>query len=234
MIVSGPCLKTFALMAVKKAPREACALIVETHSTHELFFCDNISNDDEDFVISPLNYLTAERRGKIVGVIHSHINGPDVFSDADKASSERTGLPFYLYNLESAKLSEYLPLKFSGPLIGRPWVHGINDCFSLIRDYYKQHLYLEIKDIYRAPYWWEQTGNLYLQNFADYGFRIVKDPQVNDIVLCQIGSPVPNHGAILLENNYILHHFYKHLSCTEVFGALWRKNAKMFLRHEKL
>ncbi len=234
MILSDDNLKEFIKKARDHATLETCALILETHSTHELFFCENVSNEKDSFIINPLEYLKAQAIGKVVGVVHSHVDGPDEFSQSDIHSSERTGLPFYLYNIESKNLIEYIPMKFRGPLIGRDWVHGINDCFTLIKDYYKQHLFIDLKDMYRAPYWWEQTSNLYMLNFSDYGFRVVKTPQVNDIALCKVGSPVPNHGAIVLDNNYILHHFYKHLSCTEVFGMLWRKSAKLFLRHESL
>lgn len=234
MILSNELKQEFAIYARREAPIEACALIIETHAAHELYYCKNTSDTKDMFVIDGRSFVNAETFGNIVGVVHSHVEGPAEMSDYDIKSSERSGKPFYMLDLKTNTWCEYIPKKYRGALIGREWVHGVNDCYTLIQDFYEQKLNIKLADLYRAPFWWENTGNMYMTNFAEYGFRVVTEPRMYDIALCQIGSNVPNHGAILLEDNKILHHFFRHLSKIDIYDNLWRKATKVFLRHKLL
>ena len=62
----------------------------------------------------------------------------------------------------------------------------------------------------------------------------IEDIQYGDILLMNIESPVPNHAAIYLGENIILHHVTNRLSSRDVYkwGGYYHKMTAMVLRHE--
>lgn len=75
--------------------------------------------------------------------------------------------------------------------------------------------------------------NLYLDHFEEAGFVQVDEVELrpHDAILMQAGADRPNHAAIYLGDNLILHHFFGRLSSRDVWGGYWRKCATHFLRH---
>src|SRR5260363_191987 len=71
---------------------------------------------------------------------------------------------------------------------------------------YQRALRLDLPDFERAPEWWTQGGNLYLDHFDEAGFIEVPLPalQQHDVLLMQNAAPVPNHSAIYLGGGRIL------------------------------
>lgn len=51
--------------------------------------------------------------------------------------------------------------------IGRKFVHGSTDCYSLVRDFYKNEFGIELTDYARAEFWWNKGQNLYMDNFRN-------------------------------------------------------------------
>ena len=90
---------------------------------------------------------------------------------------------------------------------GRPFLHGIFDCYTLVRDYYKRNfdIYLPT-NIQRDWEWWNKGQNLYVENAKDCSFEEAEDIKKYDILVMKINSPVPNHAAIYLGEGKILHH----------------------------
>jgi hypothetical protein len=90
---------------------------------------------------------------------------------------------------------------------GRPFLHGLFDCYTLIRDYYKKEFNIFLPtNIQRNWEWWSQGENLYVENAKYHSFEEVTDIKKHDVLIMKVGSPVPNHGAIYLGDNKILHH----------------------------
>ena len=70
--------------------------------------------------------------------------------------------------------------------IGKKFNHGKSDCYSLIREFYKDEFGLELTDYARPDYWWNNGGNLYMDNFQNEGFRLLGDNeelQYGDVLL---------------------------------------------------
>ena len=82
--------------------------------------------------------------------------------------------------------------------------------------------------------WWEHGYNLYLDNFAKEGFSEipVADVQPGDLILMNLGSKVPNHAAIYLGDQLVLHHVQQRLSSRDVYGGYYGKSTATALRHE--
>src|SRR5699024_4319957 len=80
------------------------------------------------------------------------------------------------------------------PLIGRGFVHGVTDCYALVRDYYAIELGIALPDYPRDWEWWHKGGNLYLEGVASAGFARIEadDAQPGDMWFAQLRSPVPS------------------------------------------
>ena len=105
--------------------------------------------------------------------------------------------------------------------MGREWVWGVTDCWSLVRDWYREEKQIELKDYQRS-----MTPEEFLKNplFEEYaiqtGFRELEPNealQEGDVLLMSILHPTLNHVAILL-GDMVLHHLADRLSCREPYS----------------
>lgn len=220
--------------AAQEYPRECCGVVVVKRGRAEYVPCRNVGEIADGFVIHPEDYASAEESGVVVAVAHSH---PDVLpkpSDADLVGCEASGLPWIIvsYPVKLVELIE--PSGYVQPLLGRKFVHGIFDCYSLIRDYYKQERGIELMDFERRNEWWLHGDNLYMENFKRAGFEELRhDQQIEegDGILMQLGSPVINHAAIYIGDNKIIHHLFGRLSSRDVYGGYWQKATVKVVRY---
>lgn len=216
-------------------PKECCGLIVMIRRKQYYRQCRNISTHKGSFVIHAEDYAEAEDAGDILKVVHSHCNQNAKPSEAGLIGCEKSKLPWLIVSWPTKQVHEFAPTGHKTPLIGREFVYGIVDCYTLVRDYYKQELGVEIPEIERPEKdWWSRGENFYMDNFSRTGFVETEQLEKHAVILMQIGSPVPNHAAIYLDNNIILHHVQTRLSCREVYGGYWQKNTWTILKHSSL
>lgn len=219
-------------------PNECCGLAVVIRGKLNYFPCKNIASGKQ-FVIDPLDYSHCEDAGEIVGVCHSHIDESPIPSDADKIGIEETKVPWLIVNPSNESFTITEPSGFVLPLIGREFKHGHIDCLTLIRDYYKQVLNISMPDFVRKDNWWLTGGNMYRDNFEKCGFILVggseyRDIKKHDVIVMQVGSPVPNHGAVYIGDGVIMQHCQGRLSSRDIYGGYWQKVTNMVLRHKEL
>lgn len=117
----------------------------------------------------------------------------------------------------------------------RPFLHGLFDCYTLIRDYYKRNfdVYLPT-NIQRNWEWWAQGENLYVDNAKDYSFEEVSDLQKHDVLIMKIGSSMPNHGAIYLGEGKILHHLAGRFSTIQDLTLSYKQKIAVIYRNKIL
>lgn len=215
-------------------PREACGLVVIGRGRERYWPCENRADGTDHFVMDARDYAAAEEAGDVVAVVHSHPNAQPDPSQADRVACEASGLPWFIVGIPNERWAELRPVGYQAPLVGRQFSHGVLDCYALIRDHYAQALRIALPDFERADNWWHRGGNLYIENFQRAGFSVVSgEPQANDVLLMQVQSKVPNHGAVYLGDGMILHHLHGRLSCREPFGGYWQKHCTHILRHHK-
>lgn len=226
--------EAFEAHAKHDAPNEACGLLIIRKGKQHYWKCRNLAIGTDNFIIDPQDYAKADQEGEIVGVIHSHpITNPRP-SQADLVACEETNLPWYIYAVGADAWHQFEPSGYVAPLVGRQWSHGVLDCYSIIRDWYKLECGIELLDFDRSDGWWERGQNLYLDNFEKAGFvRVAGEPQRGDVILMQANAPVPNHGAIYLGDGQILHHVQGRLSTRDVYGGYWLKHTFCVLRYAK-
>ncbi len=113
------------------------------------------------------------------------------------------------------------PCGYKPPLLGRPWVWGVTDCWSLVRDWYKEEKNIELKDWDRPTTPEEFIKNPLFESCAwRTGFRQLRPDEklINgDTLLMSIGSTGLNHVAIFLDGD-VLHHLTDRLSCREPYS----------------
>lgn len=227
--------------ALRDLPREACGYLLNVAGKEKYFPCRNIASKTEHFIIHPKDHLAAASAGDIIAVVHSHPYLPPAPSQSDRVACERTKLPWYIISVPNGifyhdhkTLSGTLePEGYEAPYIGRTWCHGVLDCYSLCRDWYAREMNLILPDLHREDEWWLKGQNLYVDNFEKHGFERIelKDAQRGDAFLIQHGSDVPNHAAIYLGNERILHHIYTRLSTECPYGGYWKKHTTHVLRY---
>ncbi len=215
-------------------PRECCGVVIVVKGRERYLPCRNIATANEHFAIDPADWAAAEDQGDITTVVHSHCNLPPFPSQADRVGCEQTGLPWLIASWPTGQINEIQPEGYVAPLIGREFCHGVLDCYALVRDFYAHELKIDLPDFEREDEWWLKNQNLYLENFERAGFVRVDDLQPHDGILIQVASDVPNHAAVYLGDNVILHHVMQRLSCREVYGGYWHKHTYCVVRHRSL
>ena len=100
-------------------------------------------------------------------------------------------------------------------LIGRQWDYGANDCFSLVRDFFKLKG-ISLPDFAR-PDDLEISESIFLQQAEAIGFRQVEwsKRKAGDVLIMRLHTRTPMHAAILLPDEEILHQRQDSLSAVE-------------------
>lgn len=235
--------------AREEYPKEACGLIIG--STYKR--CENVAADPlQDFMISHEVMQKAILSNKLNAVVHSHPDGPSYPSARDMQSQLDTDVPWIIAPLN--ELHDY-PLVMWGdqlpipPILGREFVHGVTDCYSLIRDAFRlgreklakqdvdwpfpPHV---IPEFPRNDSWWNKSDDfepmdLYAENFGKAGFYEIRaeNAREGDVFLCKIKSDKLNHGGVIVGGGMIMHHLPLRLSRREPFGP-WSRMSGIWLR----
>ena len=225
-----------AIHANKQAPKESCGLLAIIKGKETYWPCKNLSESpDEFFVIDPDNWADCEDEGELIAIIHSHPYGSALPSEADKASCEHLGLPFYIYSVEQKNWIDFEPSGYTSGLYGRTWIWGKHDCWSLITDYFLNKKQINLK-------FWQRPKSIktfcedpYFEKvLTGSGFKQVsKDNIINDDVLLMQGPDEKlNHVALYIGDQTILHHNIRQLSCRELYDLRYIEATKKVYRYE--
>ena len=215
--------KEAALIHAKdQDPNESCGLLLNVRGKERYHPCHNLSaQSDEYFILDPEDYIKGSNLGTITAIIHSHPDTPPVASQADKMSCEQTKLPWYIVNPKTETWGYYEPCGYKAPLLGRPWVWAVTDCWSLIVDWYKEERGIELLDYERPTRIEDFTDDPVFERYLpSRGFRLLKpdEPLMNgDVLAMSILGKGLNHVGIFLDGD-VLHHSADRLSCREPYN----------------
>lgn len=228
-------------------PQESCGIIASDHYVP----LKNISaTPEENFEFNYQDIQQYIMDGSIKAVIHSHtfkepLNKTSCPSVEDMKSQIALDLPWGIIDIDKENARPpywWGDFILNEDLLGKPFHHGIHDCYSLIRKYYYQKKGVRLPDYARAEIWWAEDNNpdFYRTQFDKIGFtRISREElQDGDVVIGKVNSKFLNHGGIYLNNHIdghglILHHLVNRLSRRESINP-YLGFAELFLRYKKL
>tara|TARA_R110000796_G_scaffold56199_3_gene130396 strand:+ start:343 stop:1038 length:696 start_codon:yes stop_codon:yes gene_type:complete len=214
-------------------PKEACGVFIAVKGKKEWVACDNVSDEEDSFVIDSKQYIAASRRGDIVGIVHSHPDAAPEPSENDKKYCNTLGIPYYIFSYPDMDLKIVQPERESKPLYGRDYEFGVNDCFEAMRDYLASR---NIDIPARAAFedeWWEKSLDYFTDEIIkDYGYSKVEgNMKENDVIIFTINASVGNHCGVYLGDDLFFHHAENRISCRENLYPFWKKHISGVYRY---
>lgn len=215
--------------ALREWPREAVGFVIgdryvgqsnlSTNPVHEYAIDSSAWSDD------------------VQAVIHSHTTDFDCAPSAtDMRVQIAADVPFGILATDGKTVTPLLWLGdhvLDEPLIGRSFVHGVTDCYELVRAWMWQSKKIKLKSVPREQNWWDTKQNLIVESMAAAGcVRIAIEEVVpGDGLLMAIPlNGIINHCAVLLDDNMMIHHRAGQLSRREPWSGLWRRVTRMAVR----
>lgn len=234
-------MKPWQLAALRHAkeedPKESCGLVILVKGREQYRPCRNIATEAADqFIMHPCDYESAADIGEIVAVVHSHPVTPPEPSQGDLLAIERGAAPWWIVNPKlEAWGGPFHPSGYEAPLIGREWVWGLADCWSLSRDWYARHG-VQLRD-WERPLLLElfEADPMFDRCWQEAGFRELGETEAlepGDFLLMKIGkSNGLNHCGVYIGDGQILHHLRNRLSGRDIYGGWLQKCTGRRLRH---
>ena len=216
-------------------PNESCGLLLNIRGKEKYFPCRNLSQTSfQCFILDPEDYVRADNTGDIVAVVHSHPVTPPVPSQSDKVACEQSNLKWYIVNPKTESWGYLEPTGYKAPILGREWAWGVTDCYTLVRDWYKEKLNINLIDWHRPTTLEDFNKDPMFDKCAEEtGFReLTPDEKLinGDLLFMSIFSNNLNHVAIFLDGD-VLHHLTDRLSCKEPYSEWLLKCTGKRLRY---
>ena len=225
-------------------PQESAGVITAHNGTPRYIACRNAAaNPQHGFRIRRAEYA---RHAPVLAIVHSHPGGPSYPSPHDMQQQIASNVPWLIAVTPTASVpnvNEEIIVWGETPdmQMMAGYRHGVRDCYGLIRAWYQSVAGVVLPDFPRPWQWWLAGGDLYRQYFSEAGFAQLAastTPQIGDVFLASIRSPVPNHAGVYIGDGLILHHLAgrdpvapQRLPSKEPVER-WRKFISMWLRHQ--
>lgn len=220
-------------------PEEACGLIVDQK---EVFICKNVApNKFHSYEINPIDYVKASRSGLITAIYHSHVERENFgFSYRDILNSENHKVDMILYDYCCDLFSYYSPRGVLPKYIGRKFKMGESDCFTLVQDYYKNELNIELKNYFndRGEGFFNKNRKGLL--FSDF-LKMAEEQNLSPVgnndarngdILCVRTEKIISHLGIYLRGDYVLEQYRNSVSTINKLTEERKQNVMLTLRHK--
>lgn len=223
-------------------PNESCGVVVSAGKKAIIIPCKNIASDPRNyFRIDPHDYVKAANQGEVIGIWHTHVELPANPSPADVAGCNSSGVEWFIigaYKTEEGMT--FTPIHTLQPsdaevdYLERPYLFGVYDCYTLIRDYYSREFGITLGEYPRVENFWKKGLDFFTEGYPEQGFELLIDqePEVGDLFIMQVAADIPNHIAVYIGDDLILHHCQNRLSRRDVYGGMWAKHTTHHLRHK--
>lgn len=149
--------------------------------------------------------------------------------------------PLIVVAWPSGQFGLYYPKSYKAgfPYQGRQYRLNYSDCYRLVMDFYSKEFGIQLRD-YKAGNEWlfslqvYEGRNLLMINYERENFTQVATPEYGDpILICSSDNRKfgPEHVAIYIGDEKILHHYADRLSCVQPYSSFWKEKTVAILRH---
>lgn len=210
--------------------RESCGFVLADGTVREV---QNAAEDPSVAFLIP-HAITAEveAQGGYRGIWHSHLASPE-FSPQDQATIVATGDRWAVYDIASDRFVEADPTE-AAPFVGRPFVYGLYDCYSLASDYCQSIGRTGLPPWPRGAYgeWMAEDFRPFDEELPKYGELIDKDaPRLEgDVLMVSVLGHHSDHVGVWLGRNRWLHHPAEGKSCIATWGSHWQNRLRGVVR----
>lgn len=211
---------------ISKYPEEA----VGYFKNGEFFPIDNIASGgyskDDAWIECEDNHIVKQYECVFDGailikkpdcIIHSHtydsdmVNDPRIPSITDMENQRLTAIEWALVATDGKICSD--PVYWGNPyhrppIKDREFIFNIQDCLSLVQDWYYETFKILLPDHPRSADW-DSKGHSYMDDlYKVWGFSDIPINEIRqgDILMMRFLSRTTNHVAIVLDNSHLLHH----------------------------
>ena len=197
-------------------PNEMCGIITDGIFIPILNTNEKPENNFTLNACEVANYL-----GKIEAVVHSHtraINKHEVLdlrtpSYADIIGQQKTNVTWLIVGTEGVNVTEPLsiPRIKNNKYLERPFIWFMNDCYSLVQDYYYFEFGIELPNHKAEENFSDirHKNNIFDNYIQEFGFDElpvdINSLQKGDILLLDNAMFTRNHLGIYQGNGYVLH-----------------------------
>lgn len=140
---------------------------------------------------------------------HSHPDGPACPSKEDMQFQMDIEKPCVIFAISTNDIFAWGDMLARPPIVGRAFRHGVFDCYSTVRDWYKENRDIVLRDGPRGWDWWQKGEDIYENEFALAGFRkidVSEATQIGDALLFRFTFKVVMHAALVTSPDLLLHH----------------------------
>ena len=223
--------------AMKCFPEECCGVF----TTQGYKPLTNVAEDKINHFVFKENQLIAGMSDEIICLFHSHTTGNAWANKHDMLTQIVSAKPHGICVVEKNDVSGKMRVEdifFWGsdnisPLLGRSYRPCTMDCYSLIRDAYFKWYGIKLPEFPRNYDSIDNGENLYETGLSETGF--VQIPIFNlapgDVLLGKILSTNINHGAVVIDNRSIMHHYRDEVSRRDDLSR-WCQTMNICLRHK--
>lgn len=186
-------------------PKEFVALITESG----VMVVENVHEDPHNhFEVSLEDTLAAHKEG-LLAVVHSHCDTDLAPSKHDMLGQESMDIPWGIIQVSQGVATG--DIWWDGkaspePYEGRRFIHGISDCYSLVRDFYLNNG-VTLPIVPREWEWWEHE-ELFDNLFEEFGFIEVPlhAARYGDMLVINVRGKFQHHCGVLLDGEEFIHH----------------------------
>jgi cell wall-associated NlpC family hydrolase len=116
-------------------------------------------------------------------------------------------------------------------LLGRRWQYGVNDCYSLLRDFYKC-MGVELPDFPR-PACLDKSHSIFLRHAKEIGFyqTSFSDKRFGDVFIMNLGTDHPNHAGIYVGDMRMIHQRQDSLSAETGLASYYIESIAAVFRY---
>lgn len=231
-------LREFRVYAKSHPTEEVCALVSLKNNVQKLHLVRNAASDRRNsFLLDLVGHTSVEDSilgsgGELIAVLHSHVySGPEL-SSLDSCAMEDSNLMWAIYSVSKDTWGFYTGPQYCAPLLGREYIAGKQDCYTLVQDWIRQEYGKNLPNFDRDDKWWKNPNkNIIEEHMRGVGLSLVGGClRRGDILLLSMARKKIDHLAIYEGGGVILHQVDGHPSKREIYSEVYQKLTRGALR----